>query len=208
MAINLILGHTLKDVKNAVIGEIKPYVQDFLCKNIIVVPDRYSLVVEKSVFDVLKISSTFNIQVMGINSLARKLIEDAHLGCVFVDAEQSDFVLYRAIQNTKDNFICLSKTMTTGLVEKIKNSLALLRSSDITSQNLDIAQVDDERLKDKLHDIKLVMEEITSRGFVYEELVHDYKKRHEWNCLYYKDWAETFVYKPKVKVQRKGLLNV
>lgn len=56
--------------------------------------------------------------------------------------------------------------------------------------------------------IKLVMEEITSRGFVYEELVHDYKKRHEWNCLYYKDWAETFVYKPKVKVQRKGLLNV
>lgn len=159
MAINLILGHTLKDVKNAVIGEIKPYVQDFLCKNIIVVPDRYSLVVEKSVFDVLKISSTFNIQVMGINSLARKLIEDAHLGCVFVDAEQSDFVLYRAIQNTKDNFICLSKTMTTGLVEKIKNSLALLRSSDITSQNLDIDQVDDERLKDKLHDIKLVMEE-------------------------------------------------
>lgn len=41
-----------------------------------------------------------------------------------------------------------------------------------------------------------ILEEIESRGFTLEELVNDYKKRHEWNCLYYKDWADNFVYKP------------
>ncbi len=159
MAINIILGHTLNDVKNAVIGEIKPYVQDFLHKNIIVVPDRYSLIVEKSVFEVLNISATFNISVMGINNLARKLITNAKLDCVFVDQIESEFVLYRAIQNTKNNFVCFSKTITTNLVEKIKNSLSLLRSSNITSDMLMIDEILDKRLKDKLYDIKLIMAE-------------------------------------------------
>ncbi len=159
MAINIISGHTLEDIKNAVIGEIKPYAQDFLHKNIIVVPDRYSLIVEKSVFKVLNISATFNISVMGINALAKKLIQDAKLDCVFVDQTESDFVIFHAIQNTKDNFICFSKIITPGLVDKIKNAMALLRSSDITSENIDIDAISDNRLKDKLHDLKLVMAE-------------------------------------------------
>ncbi len=164
MSIVLIKGHTLEDVKNSVIGEIKPYVQDFLQKNVIVVPDRYSLIVEKSVFDVLNISSTFNIFVMGINQLAKKMIDSAGLDCVYIDQTQSDFVLYRAIQNQKDNFICFSKTLNTGLVEKIKNSLALLRSSNVEAKDLDSLNTDDVNLQNKIHDLRLVLEE-------YEKLI-------------------------------------
>ncbi len=164
MSIVLIKGHTLEDIKNSVIGEIKPYVQDFLQKNVIVVPDRYSLIVEKSVFDVLNISSTFNIFVMGINQLAKKMIESAGLNCVYIDQTQSDFVLYRAIQNQKDNFICFSKTLNTGLVEKIKNSLALIRSSNVEAKDLDNLSTNDVNLQNKIHDLRLVLEE-------YEKLI-------------------------------------
>ena len=54
--------------------------------------------------------------------------------------------------------------------------------------------------------IDKIMDEITSRGFTYEELVNDYKKRHLWNCLYYKDWADNFVFKPSTKPKKRSLL--
>lgn len=53
-----------------------------------------------------------------------------------------------------------------------------------------------------------VLQEIESRGFNLEELVQDYKKRHEWNCLYYKDWADNFVYKPISKPKKKKLFSM
>lgn len=159
MAIKLITGNLINDVKDAVIAQIKPFVQDFSCENIIVVPDRFSLIVEKSVFDVLNISSTFNISVMGINALARKLIEKANLNCVFVDQTESDFVLYHAIQNVKDKFVCFSKTLNNGLFEKIKNALALMRSSKIDFEVLQDVTVDDEELNQKLCDLKIVLGE-------------------------------------------------
>lgn len=54
---------------------------------------------------------------------------------------------------------------------------------------------------------KLIMDEIESRGFDFQELVHDYKQRHMWNCLYYKDWADNFVYQPLNKPKRKSILR-
>ena len=52
---------------------------------------------------------------------------------------------------------------------------------------------------------KGVMEEIESRGYKLEDLVKDYKLRHVWNCQYYKDWADNFVYKGS-KIRRKNSL--
>lgn len=52
---------------------------------------------------------------------------------------------------------------------------------------------------------KLVFDEIESLGFNFDELVNDYKKRHEWNCLYYKDWADNFTYVEQNRSQRKSL---
>lgn len=55
---------------------------------------------------------------------------------------------------------------------------------------------------------EVIREEISSRGFDLEELVHDYKKRHVWNCLYYKDWADNFTYKePEKRMVMKPLFG-
>lgn len=50
-----------------------------------------------------------------------------------------------------------------------------------------------------------ILEEIESRGFTLQELVQDYKKRHEWNCLYYKDWADNFEFKPKKRMRKRTI---
>lgn len=51
----------------------------------------------------------------------------------------------------------------------------------------------------------LIMNEIASYGFTLQELVDDYKKRQLWNCIYYKEWADNYVYKPHNKPLNKGL---
>ena len=53
-----------------------------------------------------------------------------------------------------------------------------------------------------------ILHEIESRGFTMDELVTDYKKRHEWNCLYYKDWADNFVYTPKKIISKTPLFSM
>ena len=160
--IQLLCGNKLSQVKNQVIKSIGNNRLDLFCDNIIVVPDRYSLIVEKSVFEQLNIYSTFNIHVMGINALAKKLIEASGLNCVFVDSLTQDFILYRAIQNTKSKFVCFSKSISMGLVEKIKNAISLFMSNDICAEKiLESLGVYSQSMQKKLTDIANILQEYT-----------------------------------------------
>ncbi len=160
MAVKIIVGQKLNCVSEEVIRSIDENRQDFSCDNIVIVPDRFSMVAEKLIFEILNIKATFNIHVMGINKLAKKIIDDALLNCVYVDSVESTFILYRAIQKAKNNFLCFSKNISQGLLEKIKNTLSLIRSSDVTvndlRQNLNFV---DENQKSKMQDILSVYEE-------------------------------------------------
>ena len=159
MAIKIVKGYKLNDVAESVISQINPSF-NFKEENIIVVPDRFSLVAEKMVFDVLNIRSTFNIKVMGINGLARKLIQDANLECVFCDNFESKFILYRTLQKVKNNFVCFSKNLSQGFCDKIMNALSLIRSSDVAYDMLNFENENlDENTKRKMQDLKLVYEE-------------------------------------------------
>ena len=90
--IKVIYGDKLVDIAQGVIKNIDNKNIDLSEDNIIVVPDRFSLVAEKLVFKTLNIKSTFNIHVMGITALARKIISSSGLDCVYADAEESQFV--------------------------------------------------------------------------------------------------------------------
>ena len=72
----LVKGNSLENISKKVISLIP---NDLNQENIIVVPDRYSLIVESMLFDVLNISATFNIKVMGINKLAKSIIKECGL---------------------------------------------------------------------------------------------------------------------------------
>lgn len=64
-----IVGNNLSEVSKVVISQIE-ISSSFELENFVVVPDRFSLLAEKLVFEQLGISSTFNIKVLGISRLA------------------------------------------------------------------------------------------------------------------------------------------
>lgn len=154
--IKIITGQKLLDVSAEVIKSIGDYRLDLSCDNIIVVPDRFSLLAEKMVFDSLGIKSTFNIRVMGITALARQIIKKANLDCVFCDAQESKFILFRAMQKSKKNFVCFSKHLSQGLCQKIQNALSLIRSSNISSEELQKVNNVDINTQKKLQDLALI----------------------------------------------------
>lgn len=51
----------------------------------------------------------------------------------------------------------------------------------------------------------LILKEIQDNGFTLEELSTIQKKRHLYNCLFFKKWADNFEYQPKSRPKRKGL---
>lgn len=53
-----------------------------------------------------------------------------------------------------------------------------------------------------------IIEEIESRGFTVPQLAEDYKARNVWNALYFKDWADNFVYQPKKMLKKKMLFSL
>ncbi|MBO5884310.1 MAG: hypothetical protein J6Q51_00775, partial [Clostridia bacterium] len=154
--IKIITGQKLLDVSAEVIKSIGDNRLDLMCDNIIVVPDRFSLLAEKMVFDCLGIKSTFNIRVMGITALARKIINKANLDCVFCDAQESKFILFRAMQKSKNSFVCFSKNLSQGLCQKIQNALSLIRSSNISCDELEKVNTVDINTQKKLQDLALI----------------------------------------------------
>lgn len=52
----------------------------------------------------------------------------------------------------------------------------------------------------------LILQEIESNGFTYEQLSTKQKYRHLYNCLYFKKWADNFEYKPKKVIKRRKLV--
>ncbi len=158
--IKIITGQKLIDISKSVIYEINDKKENLSSQNIIVVPDRFSLLAEKMVFDVLNIKSSFNIRVMGITSLAKDIISKAGLNCVYLTTDECKFLLFRALQKCKDNFTCFSKNLSQGLCQKIQNILSLIRSSEVNSNMLrlagDNASVSTQK---KLQDLSMINEE-------------------------------------------------
>ena len=51
----------------------------------------------------------------------------------------------------------------------------------------------------------LILQEIKDNGFTYEDLSTIQKKRHLYNFLFFKKWADNFEYQTKIRPKRKGL---
>ena len=68
-------GIDITSASEQVVADIAPFVSCFEEDQTIIVPDRYSLITEKLVFEKLGISSTLNIKVMGINRFASLILQ-------------------------------------------------------------------------------------------------------------------------------------
>ena len=157
--ITIVKGEYLQDVAKGVIKQIDATKNNLLIKHLCIVPDRFSLITEKLIFDVLGISSTLNISVLGINKLAKQIIKQAGLNCLYISDEESKMLVRRAMQKTKKDFVCFSKNITYGVCEEVQKTLSQIKSSGIGVSAFEAIEVSEPGLCAKLHDLAIIYAE-------------------------------------------------
>ena len=156
--LTVLIGNNTQGVFEEVIKSLNDFYKDISRENIIIVPDRLSLLAEQKIFELLGIDVYFNISVMGISKFASKIIAENNLECMECSAIQSKLLVLRAMQNVKQNFKCFSKNFNLGFVDEIFAKIEQIKSSnanidDLYDSNASVGT------KLKFEDLKLVYNE-------------------------------------------------
>lgn len=137
---------------------VEPFLHDIKQHNIIIVPDKLSLICEQSIFEVLNIDAYFNLEVMGIGKFVQKILASCQLDTLSYNTIECKFLTHIAIKNVCKDFKCFSKNFTLGFVDEIYAKIEQLKSSKV-----DICDLYDpnasEGTKLKYNDLKLIYNE-------------------------------------------------
>ncbi|MGI5841915.1 MAG: PD-(D/E)XK nuclease family protein [Christensenellales bacterium] len=153
--ITLVLSSNIEDLKNNVIKMID---LKSARENVVIVPDRFSLLSELAIFNQHKTSSVFNTNVMPISRLATSLLEKIGKKIDIVTKEEEGFLIRRSIQKTSHLFKVLPQTTSVGLCEEVASTIAQLKANKVAVENLKNTQFG-QFLQDKLDDIMLIYAE-------------------------------------------------
>jgi len=130
---------------------------DFMIDNIIVVPDKYSLLTEKMVLDLSNGGSLFNIRVKTLSSLANELMQKLGLGrCEVISSGESLLITQMAIENVKKDFIVFKKSNINFCYE-INKIISQFKSSCIDGESLNSSA--EGVTGHKYHDLTLIYNE-------------------------------------------------
>lgn len=144
-------GIDITSASEQVVADIAPFVSCFEEDQIIIVPDRYSLITEKLVFEKLGISSTLNIKVMGINRFASLILQKQNAMPKSMSNNGALIALGKAVYEEKDNFNFFPKSnIDVSFLQQIKNTISQLKTSEVTPEQLE------KLADDKIHDIYLI----------------------------------------------------
>lgn len=154
MEIKFISSMTLYESTKEVIKEID--YKNLKEKNLVVVPDSFSMQAESLIFDVLKIKSTFNISVVGISRLASKILREHNIEFERISGLDEILFTYEAIKRCEDKFLYF-KNYDIDLAKSILEILKQFSNCELKAE--DIVRCDDEVLSKKMHDLKIIYEE-------------------------------------------------
>lgn len=145
------------NLKDAEIGAVKLITPNSFDDNyVIITPDRYSLNLEKNIFEILNVESLFNVSVMGISRFAKKVLSECEDIKESVSSLGTLILVRQAIINMQSKLNCF-KNVNFGLCEEITNTISLLKSSGIKPEEK--VEVKSENLKAKLQDVFLIYNE-------------------------------------------------
>ncbi|MDD3397499.1 MAG: PD-(D/E)XK nuclease family protein [Clostridia bacterium] len=154
----VVLGNNFNDVNKTAIKLID--YKNLGCQNVIIIPDRFSLLMEKQIFNVLNISSTINISVMGISRFANSVFNKLNFEYEYVSKQESLLLIRKAIMNKQGKLTSFKNKISAGLCEEIFNTITQLKANEVKFGDI-------EKIKDflnpselnKLSDIALIFEE-------------------------------------------------
>lgn len=150
----LYCNSTALDATKDMIDEIDYH--DFSQEHVIVVPDRFSLQMEKMLLCSKKNQAFFNVKVQSLTGLANEVL--SRLGCKVDVLSNADCLLFvqQAIENVKDDFKIFKKS-NISFCHEIYKILQQIKSSKLTCEDLNINASG--MSGGKYHDIMLIYKE-------------------------------------------------
>ena len=136
-------------------------VSDLYTEYFIVVPDRFTLQAEQVLFDVLKIESTFNINIVSLTNLAEKVLKTQGKKVESFSMLEGVLLISQIMKECKEKLMYYKKT-TPKFCYEILKSIMQIKSSKLKPEDLDY-KGDNKFLKEKFSDLKLIYSEYQQR---------------------------------------------
>lgn len=151
MAVNIYYSNTFRGAFDSLSKVLKKNLNE---SNIIIVPDRFSLTIEKAILDKLNIAGSMNIEVMSFSRLAATLLKDTINKCLTPESaimllakvirkSREDLLCYKNIREitafSKNMYAAISEIRNSGItVEMLKNALSKTKNAGIARKTADI----------------------------------------------------------------------
>ncbi len=149
MKIKIVTGATILEAIDNLLGEIPATEESF-----IVVPDRATLQIEEMLFDRLKLTSTFNLNVVGLSNLAFR-----YTGVELNPLSEIESVLFvkKAIENKKEN-LKYFKSTNINFCKEVYKLISQFKSSGLKPSEIK-ALSKRLSLQKKTEDMRIIYEE-------------------------------------------------
>lgn len=154
MKLKVYIDSTILGATKAMIGGIDN--SDFDINHIVVVPDRFSLQMEKLLLKTLPAKALFNVKVVGLSSLAVNILNQLGKKCEVLTNSECLLLTAQAIAAVKTQFLTFKKCGISFAHEAYK-LIAQLKSSKIAVEDLNIKAQG--LTGEKYHDIALIYRE-------------------------------------------------
>lgn len=154
MKIKLFVNNTTLDATKDMISAIDN--SDFSFEHIIIVPDKFSLQMEKLLLSLSPNESLFNVNVVGLTSFANQIFKKLNKKIELLSNSESLLITETAIQNVKNQlkFFCKKDISFCFEVDRL---IAQIKSSCIDSFDLEL--LSNKNLNEKYNDICLIFKE-------------------------------------------------
>ncbi|HKL94166.1 MAG TPA: PD-(D/E)XK nuclease family protein [Clostridia bacterium] len=132
--VKIIESENSKGVFSGIIAELKARLKEG-GEHLVIVPDRLSMSVEKTILERLSLSASFNIEIVTFTRLAEKVLKGKIKRCL--TPEGSVMMLQRVIDQNSDKLVYYRKSAKKqGFTHEFYAALTSLRNSGITPQQL------------------------------------------------------------------------
>ena len=167
MEVNCILANSFMKALDAQLEIVK---KGLKChrKQIFVVPDRFSLSMEKLVMEKLDLKASFDIDVLTFPRLANYVIGD-FAGKEIISKLDAVVIIQLLLKRNEEKFVCFNKTAKNiTFAEVLFDSIAQIKSCNITPTQIKVCaeKLQNQSLKQKMLDIALVYQ-------LYEDFIQD-----------------------------------
>ena len=152
--INLIYGDNCYDCDREILERLKQNRLDKGANHILLVPDKFSVSMEKMVFNHLEIESFCDIEVYTLTRLANETIKKQNI----LDKTSAVMLIQKIILDNTDKFSCFAKAIKdSNFATTIYETINQLKSCKVSYN--DLVKEGNDILSLKLKDIALIYEE-------------------------------------------------